>query len=441
MGPFLPLFGVANVHHALPPRGYHAAKFCDLYSVALEFALLLISLSAMPETTPLLSFISSRKHYLDNFRVILTLFLVLHHSLIETTVASKANPLPLSIFVATNKAFLWSSFFFVSGYSTNLSLAFRPSSLRVLLDKSLKVTTPAALYALLGHVALFYLLSTKWSYIFGSFKDVAAYSRFSGPISYIIILVIFDNTALILRQISFPSWMVPKLSSSISLIACFTILAGYTFLNAAFIVPSITFPHIVSLFTYDTPNPSFPVSHIIAYIAGSRFRNLKRSILSTSPKSAAVGVISSLSITFGSLALAQSQWPVLKEVIRIRAYNEKTPVFVDGGFNAHTIFFSLWSAFAFFTIPISLFSVFFHADSTSRSWGVLGRKTYIQTYIHMIPILVSVYHIRRVPNLWVKYSVVTTMSISGTWIMSLGIYGAIELVKGWFLTIRRRLKW
>ncbi|PPR05072.1 hypothetical protein CVT24_010259 [Panaeolus cyanescens] len=349
-----------------------------------------------------------------------------YFNLIETTVSAKRNPLPLSIFVATDKAFLWSSFFFVSGYSTNLSLAFRPSSLRVLIDKSLKITAPAAVYALIGHAALFYVLSTNWGYIFGSFKDVEAYSRFSGPISYIILLAIFDNAALILRQISFPSWMTPNLSSTLSFVVWFCVLAGYTFVNATFIVPSLALPRFFSLFTYDTPNPSFPLSHIMAYIAGSKFRYLKRSILSTSSQSATGGAISSLLVTFGSLALAQSQWPVLNEVIRIRAYNEHTPVFIDGGFNAHTIFFSLWSAFAFFTVPISLFSLFFHADSTSQSWGTLARKTYIQTYIHMIPILVSVYHMRRVTNLWVKYMVVIVMSISATWIVSLGIYGVFQ---------------
>jgi hypothetical protein len=40
---------------------------------------------------------------------------------------------------------------------------------------------------------------------------------------------------------------------------------------------------------YDTPDASFPLSHIFAYIAGWQFRTLKRSILSSSSRSATIG--------------------------------------------------------------------------------------------------------------------------------------------------------
>jgi hypothetical protein len=80
-------------------------------------------------------------------------------------------------------------------------------------------------------------------------------------------------------------------------------------------------------------------------------------------------------------------------------------------------------------------------DSTSTTWGWLGRKTYVQTYIHMIPILVAEYHMRKVRNETVRYALVELAVLSGTWLSSYMIYGLLALITDNLLKITRFIKW
>lgn len=393
-------------------------------------------------STPLLPLLQqkSRKDFLDNLRCTLTILLVTHHAIIETAIAGSRS-IPVAIVVTLVKTFLWSTFFFVSGYSTALSQGTRSSTFTSFLKKGVKVNLPALLYAAVGQWALFTLLSRNWPYIFGSDDNPTAYARFSGPVPYVILLFLFDSVALLLRQITMPAWLHPNIAPKSAILVGFITLTLYTFLNTVYIVPNTWIPHIVTYVLYDTPDPSFPLSHILAYTAGWQFRSLKRSILSSSSRSAALGLFASTAISSASLYFAQLQWQPIAQFIRLQISTGPQVVFIDGGLNAHTTFFSFWSSFTFFAISISLISLFFHMDSTSTAWGWFGRKTYIQTYLHMVVILVASYHIRKVRNEIVKYGLVEVTALSGTWLSSFIVYGLLGLVADNILKVKRFIKW
>jgi len=395
----------------------------------------------MSPTSPLLALLpATRKDFLDNLRCTLTILLVTHHAILETAIAS-SDSVAVAVFVMLMKTFLWSTFFFVSGYSTALSQATRTSTFTTFLKKGVKVNLPALLYAAVGQWALFILLSRNWPYIFGSDGTTGAYTKLSGPIPYIILLFLFDSVALLIRHITVPTWLYPNLAPKFVILLGFITLTSFTFLNTAFIVPNAWIPHIVTYVVYDTPDASFPLSHIFAYIAGWQFRTLKRSILSSSSRSATIGLFISTATSAGLLYFGQLQWPPIARLIRLQISNERHVIFIDGGLNAHTAFFSFWSSFTLFAISISFVSLFFHMDSTSTTWGWLGRKTYVQTYIHMIPILVAEYHMRKVRNETVRYALVELAVLSGTWLSSYMIYGLLALITDNLLKIKRFIKW
>jgi len=398
----------------------------------------------MPDTSPLLPFSTpTRKHFLDNLRTTLTVLLVVHHALIETSqsINKASNSSVLALLVTSNKAFLWSTFFFISGHATSLSLAFRTSNLRVFTRKAIKVTTPAIIYAVVGQLALLYFLSMHWDYIFGKFHDMFAYTRLSGPVAYVLLLFIFDSLAIIIRQFSFPSWLNPNFSPRTTIFLSFIFLTIFTFLNAAYFVPRISTPSFLANRLYDTPTASFPASHIVAYAAGSQFKSLKRTLLSSSFNSALFGLVASITISLVSLSYAQSQWQAIANLIHIQPIGQASPVFIDGGLNAHTVFFSFWSSFTLFAIPISLLSTFYHASFTSRSWGALGRKTYIQTYIHMIPTLVALYHLKRVANVEVRSGLVVACAVAGSWMLAFIMYATFDYAKSAGKGVRRYMRW
>src|SRR6266545_6100860 len=111
----------------------------------------------MSSTTPLL-FLNppTRKDYVDNLRCTLTILLVLHHAVFETAITTEHST-AVAMFITMQKTFLWSLFFFVSGYSTSLSQASRATTLRNYVTKGIKVTLPALAYAVIGQWALFTL--------------------------------------------------------------------------------------------------------------------------------------------------------------------------------------------------------------------------------------------------------------------------------------------
>jgi hypothetical protein len=328
----------------------------------------------------------------------------------------------------------------VSGYSTALSQGNRTPTFVAFLKKGVKVNPPALLYAVVGQWGLFTLLSHNWPYIFGNIDNPRAYAKFSGPVPYIILLFLFDSGAFLLRQFTIPAWMYPKIAPKSVILIGFIIFTSYTFLTAAFIVPNAWIPRFATYMIYDTPDPSFPISYILAYVAGWQFRTLKRSILSSSSTGATLGLLISTAISSGSLYYAQRQWPSIARFIRLQISSGPQAIFIDGGLNAHTVFFAFWSSFTAFALPISLVSLFLHMGS-STPLGWLSRKTYVQTYLHMIPILVAEYHLRKVRNEVVKYGLVELIALSGTWLTSYIVYGLLALITTNVRKIKRFIRW
>jgi len=164
---------------------------------------------------------------------------------------------------------------------------------------------------------------------------------------------------------------------------------------------------------YDQSGPAFPISFVIAYLAGLDFLRLKRHLTIRLPNATLLLVASTL-VGFLSMGIAQHLSPPLWNYIKPEQLESK--IFLnEGGFNLHTIFYVIWSTFVFFTIPVSVISIFAQAPWTRRKWGFWARHTYLQTYINMIPILIAIYYLKGANSLLMKYICVSILGLVGSW--------------------------
>ncbi|KDR70720.1 hypothetical protein GALMADRAFT_254753 [Galerina marginata CBS 339.88] len=395
-----------------------------------------------------------RVHFLDNLRATLTILLILHHSALETVYKrnysdqyTKSQLLPFSLFTAINKSYLWSLFFFTSGYSTSLSLLSKSSDRHFLKSRTLKIGLPALVYAYGGHLILFLYLAFGWEDIFGSYKAGWAFIRLSGPIDYVAILLVLDYIHLCVRwtRRRWPERFAIISNSRIfnllrptsrlrfyTLVTSFmTILVVFTFLSCIGIhlPPNVIF----FAFPYDHPGVDVPLSGVIAYLTGVHFSSIRR-YLTIKPSLAYATLFLSTFVAYLSMAVVQSISPPLWRFIELPTLFSSIYFFIDGGFNPHTIFFTFWNALVFLTIPISLISIFAQAPWATRDWGFWTRHTYTQTYINMIFILIAIHRFQSIHNLFIRTVLVGIFGVIGSWLM---VYTPILTLRAVEYLVRR----
>lgn len=372
----------------------------------------------------------TRVHFLDNLRTTLTIILIFHHAVLETTterwIDSKATLLPLSLFTKVNTVALWVSFFFVSGYSTSLSLDSK-SDLDHFKSRTLKTGLPALIYGTIGQVFLFLFLAFGWEAIFGSYKAAWAFMRLSGPIPYVVLLMLFEYAYLFIRwsarRLSYTTPIEPigRRNFIIILITSSILLIAFTYLECIKQGIPIQIIWYFMMIGYEVPTPDAPVAYIIAYTAGIYFISVRKYAMLSSSKQAWTAFSVALFTAYLTMGIAQDLFPPLWESVRIRMPFESHEIFWMGGFNWHTAFFILWDAVIVYTIPIFLVAGFAHTSWTKKEWGIWARKTYFQTYIHMIPILMAIYHLQDVQNRILKSMLVGLLGVLGSWAMALPI--------------------
>ncbi|KJA26660.1 hypothetical protein HYPSUDRAFT_36378 [Hypholoma sublateritium FD-334 SS-4] len=327
---------------------------------------------------------SNRIHFVDNLRAVLTVLLIFHHAAIFSARDSirkpnyqNSNLLPLALFITTNKSFLYQSFFFVSGYSIHLALASK-SDLTFFVSRTLKTGVPALIWL--------------------RFRSVLGTRQAEGPGSYVFTLLLFDYIYLSIRFAGrkWPAISLSRLEAQIkashrkvlALTALsFILVTGITIGNC-FHLRLIPFIYR-RYYPFEFPGFGNPVAYIIAYIAGVNFPIVKRYILTSRVRVAVGYLVGSESAAYITLGIAQHLCSDIWEFIKPTFNDEGARYFDNPGLNLQTIFFSLWSPLAFFLITISLVSVFACAPALQKKWGVLTEHTYLQTFIHMIPIALA----------------------------------------------------
>ena len=346
----------------------------------------------------------NRIHYLDNLRSILIISLILHHAVLETTQATAKvdlhswNSVPLALFIQVNKSFLWTLFFLVAGFSSHLGFEKRALDHRFILSRILNLGLPAALWLGGGQFAVVSLLEyygLHSVFPLGWTHDVQA--RLAGPVPFICVLLVFDIVHFAWRISqnylrSIPHWwLVRRIATSKPAIYLFTgaSIVFYTII-AFFSIFWVrkTYPAVYDIFQV----PSQPIGFVIAYIAGINFRIIKKVIKVEHHIAALVGTQAT---AYVSLGIAQHFSPLLWENIRLGDCSEPRRVFVDPGFNFHTMFYVVWSTCVLFVLPITMMSAFSKNVVTKKNWGDWTRLTYVQTYFHMIPVLIGVHYIGR----------------------------------------------
>ena len=370
-----------------------------------------------------------RVPFLDNLRTVLTILLIFHHAAIESSPEiNLEHPYPttwdsiaVAMFQAVNKSFLWGLFFFVSGYSTHLSLISKQSDVEVLRSKLVKLALPAFFYSEFGRTLLLQIFNAFgfWK-IFGHPVDSDAMARLAGPVPYISALLLLDGCYLLFRAVSrserfsgYTSYLSAQLSHRKSFITVF----GLSFDVILF----LTFFNVTGIFTlpspfngtklYDYPGLLSPVTFILAYATGLHFGLLKDHVLISSQKIAWMAFIVSEVVTYMSLGTALDHYPALWDLWKPSFHlPDTTPTF---GFV--TLFFPVWSSLTFYALFVTIISVFVNDPCMSSDWGVVTKHNYILPYVHMVPILVAVYILPEGMNTLGKAGLVGLIALLDSW--------------------------
>lgn len=377
------------------------------------------------ETTPLLGESSTtgpspsgkndtnRIHFVDNLRAVLTVLLIFHHAAIfsardsipiRTPTYQNSNILPLALFITTNKSFLYQAFFFVSGYSIHLGLVSKSDS-TFFVSRTLKTGLPALIWLSFARkltVGFLVLIFGKHAFgRFGKFGTESGNGQLEGPGSYVFTLLLFDYIYLFIR-LAGRQWPAISLSSLeaqikasrrkvLSLMALsFILVTGITIGNC-FHLRLIPFIYRRQ-YPFEFPGFGNPVAYIVAYIAGINFPIVNHYILTSRVRVAVGQLVGSEAAAYVTLGIAQHLWSDVWKFIRpgwATFDDEGARYFHNPGLNLQTIFFSLWSPLVFYLITIPLVSVFAYAPVLQKNWGVLTEHTYLQTFIHMIPIALA----------------------------------------------------
>ncbi len=347
----------------------------------------------------------ARVHFLDNLRAVLTVLLIFHHAAIFSARGiltppyyRNSNILPLALFITTNKSFLYQTFFFVSGYSIRLGLAAKSDS-AFFVSRTLTTGLPALIWLLFGRKLTVHLLLNIFGEHafghFGLFGSNISNGQLEGPGSYVSTLLIFDYIYLFSRFTGrrWPTTSLYHLEAKIMasrkkalaiVSLSFILITGITIGNCFRLrfIPSIH----TRYYPFEYPGFGNPVAYIVAYIAGVNFPIVKHYILTSRVRAAMYHLVGSEAAAYITLGIAQDLSDNIWYFIMPAFNDEGARFFNQPGLNSHTIFFILWSLLVLYFISISLISVFAHAPVLQKNFGVLTEHTYLQTFIHMIPI-------------------------------------------------------
>ncbi|KAF4623028.1 hypothetical protein D9613_002374 [Agrocybe pediades] len=402
---------------------------------------------------------ASRYQYLDNLRAVLVILLIFQHAVMETTQGAASHVglhswdgLPLALFVQVNKYFLWPTFFFVAGYSSYLGFEKRNADYKFMIARLLKLGLPALLWtkggirfaviSLLQYYGLKDVFPTPWA---GGLQ-----ARLAGPVPFICGLLVLDGVYFIWRLIGNvfrvieQSRVVGRVAAS--KFALYSTIAVSAAIHVGCTIISIFFVHrmypevFYNSFQYDIGEaPSHPVGFIIAYFAGINFRYIKKAISIDHPLSALFGTQFA---AYASLGIAQHFSSLLWENIKLRDFSDtsRRDEFIGRGFNFHTLFYVAWSTFVIFALPVTLVIAFSKLSFTRKDWGEWTRNTYVQTYIHMIPVLIGVHYIGTGGGFGqffgegiMKSVLVGCTAIANSWIVG----HAIPVAFQWLQTVAR----
>ncbi|TEB22890.1 hypothetical protein FA13DRAFT_1740553 [Coprinellus micaceus] len=387
-----------------------------------------------------------RTHFMDNLRTTLTVLLIVQHSIIET--ASSSYPYfdstPLTVFVFMCKTLIVGLFFFISGYAASISRSTPAayygagrSDASFVWRRSLRLLFPAFLYGIFGHLIIWMVLTKSWPSFFGgagsvstedgySTPQVWGFARFEGPVVHILFLWVLDMAYVFLRPakkavmagiISTPRRSAPPPKSdserSISgnrfnasrrkaarMVKIRSRKDWYRLSGIALALLSVwTFAVTASgkseksplrfgfnVASYDAIVPAAPFQHILAYMAGIQLYKWQNYMLIPSPyifPAFIASLFSSVSLLLLSMAIS----PTMREIVQLNTPWPVHPSFVDGGFNYHTLFFSVWNAVTFFALASTIVSLYAQWEWTRRDWGSVARHSYIPVWFHMIPIV------------------------------------------------------
>lgn len=169
----------------------------------------------MPQATATAPAIKNKIYYIDNLRVVLTVLVILHHTVItyggpggwyySEPTSSIGALIPMTLFVATNQAFFMGFFFFLSALFTEPSYH-KKGPAKFLADRLKRLGLPLVFYSFLFSPFLSYLV-----YTYGYGKKATYLQYLGGYDNWISFGVLWFVAALLV--LTFVYMLVQKLNA------------------------------------------------------------------------------------------------------------------------------------------------------------------------------------------------------------------------------------
>ncbi|KAJ3506517.1 hypothetical protein NLJ89_g6825 [Agrocybe chaxingu] len=346
------------------------------------------------ETMPLLPTAApatTRIHFLDNLRTVLVILVIFHHAaILSAPLRHGRDPREdaiIAVFTTTNEAFLWNTFYLVSGCSSAVALEAEPapSECEFVERRMLRVGVPAVLWGFLGRKVRF-----AWVFVFIDYERVR--DLLTGPVMYVALLLVFDGGHLALRRKGVTSLVGRSTVMKVFIGTAFAaLLLLSSYVNA---LPGGT-NNLPSSFTslfssFDFPLPDAPVSCAVTFFIGANYSKLKDVVPSVFRR---VAFPLLLVLSYATLHIAC----VLSPSIRAFSDSRDNPLdinkrraLLNAGLNRHTTAFVLWDTLSALLLPISFVAFFSSTPMLSTHWSRLDtgrwKKPHVLVYVHMIPI-------------------------------------------------------
>ncbi|KAF8889445.1 hypothetical protein CPB84DRAFT_1785593 [Gymnopilus junonius] len=387
---------------------------------------------------------SQRIRALDNLRAFLVFLLVLQHAILETVAhipdySDEKYPrqsLFLTLFVTLTRHNVVGLLFFVSGLSSVFSMTVHKRHYIPLFFALVKIWQTTI------YVAGYYYAMQLLQRIYGPWseedgKQVSFFAQqqgntwiLSGPMAYILLLLVFDLTYAVARTINlrfkvYKRFVTNKVRYNVAKYTALVVLQFWiSFVSIGLLRPPTALVPYLAVFN---PTSLFPIQYILAYMAGLHFASIYKLLLTeTAPRFSILGVSVRLFLASSTLFSLYRHFPAamyeLSNLTAAPRYAISSPNVFDNRYSA--TFYGYWSTLFFFLLSQSIIQLFFTNTYLKKDWGIVSRASFILPFIHMFFVMGLARHTPWIPNdhLIFKSAFVGLTSAAGGWLVAMGSY-------------------
>ncbi|KAF5329589.1 hypothetical protein D9619_009425 [Psilocybe cf. subviscida] len=324
-----------------------------------------------------------RTHFLDNLRGVLVFLLIFHHAAVnilqrtafddveERTRRARAV---LSTFIQANTQILWPTFFLVSGWAARLALEAKPDGYKFARKRVVWTSFPAMVYLVIGRWLIVKWIDVEVFVSDSSNPQWTPYAQLTGPVPYILALVILDIGHVVVRLLvrKMPTISRRDLDIVCKVVLIMAAISLVIHASALHHIHARLIPGVYYLFfPGDLPGYGAPTTFIVAYAAGANGPFLQQRVLTTRWTIAFPAALASLTFAyFPSPFLGVFRWISL---------------FLPG---PNTIYYAI----VFFAVPWSILSIFTTLPALMIKWTTSWVPwAWLVAYVHTVPTIIAIH--------------------------------------------------